>query len=134
MKNFGNALDLRNDTKSTWNLLADFAYENDKYIITLSKGFVTDGASIPRAFWSVVGSPFEGAYVKPSIIHDGLYTIMQLPRKECDKLLKEMMVFNGVSKIEAEEIYLGVRGFGGMHWKKDNSSKANLVNITVKGK
>src|SRR5882762_321050 len=34
------------------------------------KGYSTDGASIPRAFWTVVGAPFEGNYRNAAVIHD----------------------------------------------------------------
>ena len=33
-------------------------------------GSKVDGASIPTAFWSVIGGPFEGAYINASVIHD----------------------------------------------------------------
>src|SRR5690242_3570669 len=33
-------------------------------------GTVVDGASIPQAFWSIIGGPFEGAYRPASVIHD----------------------------------------------------------------
>ena len=29
-----------------------------------------DGASIPQAFWSIIGGPFSGKYIKASVIHD----------------------------------------------------------------
>jgi hypothetical protein len=29
-----------------------------------------DGASIPQAFWSIIGGPFEGFYIKASVVHD----------------------------------------------------------------
>jgi hypothetical protein len=31
---------------------------------------ISDGASIPQIFWSIIGGPFEGPYRGPSIIHD----------------------------------------------------------------
>lgn len=34
------------------------------------KGFVWDGASIPRFVWSIIGSPTENDYLIPSMIHD----------------------------------------------------------------
>ena len=34
------------------------------------KGHSTDGASIPRVFWTVVGAPFEGSYRNAAVIHD----------------------------------------------------------------
>ena len=36
-------------------------------------GSRVDGASIPRAFWSVIGGPFEGKYRNASVLHDVAY-------------------------------------------------------------
>jgi hypothetical protein len=41
-------------------------------------GAIVDGASMPWVFWSIIGSPFTGAYFKASVIH-GYY---------CDKRLR----------------------------------------------
>jgi hypothetical protein len=34
------------------------------------KDSVVDGASIPRALWTIVGSPYTGDYRRASIVHD----------------------------------------------------------------
>jgi hypothetical protein len=52
-------------------LLNDFAYvDPNTHIWQAKAGTLIDGASIPRAFWTVVGSPFTGQYRNASIIHD----------------------------------------------------------------
>src|SRR4029077_19182020 len=33
-------------------------------------GSVVDGASIPRALWTIVGSPYTGDYRRASVVHD----------------------------------------------------------------
>ena len=81
-------------------ILEDYTYEDDKYIITVKAGFNTDGASIPKAFWSILSSPFDGALVYGAMIHDGLYTKMTLPRKVCDKLLREMALKKGIVELK----------------------------------
>jgi hypothetical protein len=83
-------------------------------------------------FWSIVGSPLEDDLLKPAIIHDGLYTLMQLPRDKCDKLLKEMLIFNGASKIKANIVYYAVRAFGGSYWKKDTTDAMKFVQMNLK--
>ena len=35
--------------------------------------FVTDGASIPRYLWSIVGSPWTGNYPQAAVVHDKLF-------------------------------------------------------------
>ena len=37
---------------------------------TAAPGSVINGASIPSAFWSVIGGPFEGRFRKASVLHD----------------------------------------------------------------
>src|ERR1700674_3220752 len=34
------------------------------------KGLVFDGASIPQALWSIIGSPYTGLYRRAAVIHD----------------------------------------------------------------
>jgi hypothetical protein len=58
---------------------------------------------------------------------------MQLKRLECDKLLREMLLFNGTSKVKAYFIYYVVRLFGGSHWKKDTADMMKFVQINSKG-
>ena len=113
-------------------LLADYTYENDKYVITLKPGFITDGASIPRFAWSIISSPFFGPLVYGAMIHDGLYTKMYLPRKECDKLLRQMAKEKKFNRVKRFLVYYVVRLFGGSHWNKDTSAETHLVTIKVK--
>ncbi len=113
-------------------LLSDYIYENNKYKITVKKGFITDGASIPKPFWSILSSPFDGSLTYGAVIHDGLYTKMTLPRKECDKLLKEMALEKGYNKIKTIIAYYAVRLFGKSHWDKDTEAEKELVDIKVK--
>lgn len=57
-----------------WILTAPFVYlssEGDR--IEVPQGTVWNGASIPRLFWRVIGSPFVGKHRKPSVIHDCLW-------------------------------------------------------------
>jgi len=110
----------------------DFTYENDKYKITLKRGFVTNGASIPKIFWSILSSPFDGPIIYAACVHDGLYTKRTLPRKECDKLLIEMARENGYSKIKSFLVYNAVRIFGGSHWHKNSESQKELIEIIKK--
>jgi hypothetical protein len=57
-----------------WVLVQPFGYrssEGDR--IHVPRGTVWNGASIPRFFWRVVGSPFVGRHRRPSVIHDCLW-------------------------------------------------------------
>lgn len=41
-------------------------------LIVVDADFIFDGASIPRALWSLVGSPFTGDYRDGALVHDWL--------------------------------------------------------------
>ena len=48
-----------------------FAFEDSKgKLWTVPSGVRVDGASIPQAFWSVIGGPFTGRYREASVVHD----------------------------------------------------------------
>jgi hypothetical protein len=132
MKQFDGEVVLEELDNGFWELQDDFSYKNDLIKVTVKSGFTTDGASIPKVFWSVIGNPLENDLLKPAMIHDGLYALMQLPRLECDKLLKEMLLFNGTSKVKVFSIYYTVRLFGSSHWKKDTTDKITFVEIDYK--
>ena len=90
---------------------------NDGLRIQISKGEVTDGASIPKFLWSTEGSPFTGLYRKAAVIHDYLYRLGYgktplVSRERADKIFYEAMLELGVSKFEAQKKYRAVRLFG----------------------
>lgn len=56
-----------------WELMMDWTYNlpEDKPKIIIKKGFIFDGASIPRIFWAIL-SP-TGLLLIPGLIHDFAY-------------------------------------------------------------
>ncbi len=60
-----------------WKLTVDWNYTlSDGTKIVIPKGFIFDGATIPRLFWSIL-SPV-GLFLIPSLIHDYAYKNDQL--------------------------------------------------------
>jgi hypothetical protein len=52
-------------------VLQTYSYtDGHGHTLTAEPGFVTDGASIPRALWTIIGSPFTGQYVGAAVVHD----------------------------------------------------------------
>ena len=49
-------------------LLEDVSFTSKGKIWTAPAGSVIDGASIPRFFWRVIGSPFIGYYRRASVV------------------------------------------------------------------
>lgn len=88
---------------------------------TAPAGYRTDGASIPRFFWRVIGSPFVGKYRRAAVIHDVYCSegkklkknkvLIGKDRKSpaIHKLFHEMMLTDGTSRLRARVMYLAVR-------------------------
>lgn len=112
-------------------LLEPLVYRNKDYDIIVSKGFDFDGASIPRALWSIIGCPMGGLYSSAACIHDALYASKILDRKTCDKLFHEAMLSCNVSESIAKEMYLAVRAFGESTYEEseDMYKYRNLIEI-----
>lgn len=80
-------------------------------------GFVTDGASIPRTLWALIGNPFSPNVMAPALVHDALYRAELFPRRECDQELSALMKMNGrAAANKAGAFYLGVRLGGWWVW------------------
>lgn len=46
--------------------------KSKKYTFTIPKGYCYDGASIPRAFWRIIGSPTDNRFLIAALVHDVL--------------------------------------------------------------
>lgn len=81
----------------------------------IPEGTLSDGASVPSAFWSYC-SPLDGRYLDVFAWHDWAYAEHILPRKIIDVLMRDMLIERGMSKTKANIIYYAVRAFGGSHY------------------
>ncbi|EAN7516516.1 DUF1353 domain-containing protein [Salmonella enterica] len=94
-----------------------FYLSNDNSdVIEVPAGFVTDLATIPRIFWSLM--PPDGKYAKAAIIHDYLYDNALRTKKEADLIFLDGMTVLGVARWKRTIMYYAVRLFGqGMYGK-----------------
>jgi Protein of unknown function (DUF1353) len=90
--------------------------------VTVPKGFVTDFASIPRVFWSLLRP--DGDYTYPAIIHDFLYWQHHLPRATADEIFRFAMQDFHIDQSTVAVIYNAVRLGAGKAWLKNSSDKA----------
>ena len=79
-------------------------------------GFETDGASIPRVLWSIVGGPFDGKYVGAAVIHDVGCVEHKYSWQITHRMFYEAMIALGVDSNDAKLMYYGVR-IAGPRWK-----------------
>ena len=108
-----------------WELLEEFDYylgslESGMYI-RVPKGFITDFASIPRLFWTIL--PPWGKYGKAAVLHDYLYHSQKFIRELCDAIFLEAMVVLGVKKWKRFLLYFGVRIGGWLPYKRYKKAK-----------
>ena len=94
-----------------------FRYLSSYGCIEVPEGFITDGASVPRAFWNIF-DPF-GDYFEAAVIHDFLYSAAnhEWDRLEADDIFKEAMYNVGIPWYRREIIYRAVRLFGASSFK-----------------
>lgn len=76
------------------------------------KGLVTDGASIPRPLWSIIGGPFEGQYRRAAVIHDFYCDRKYRAWEKVHRVFYDAMITGGVSTVKAKLMYYAVWRFG----------------------
>ena len=94
-------------------LMQDYIYSINGYDIKVFKGFVTDGASVPKSLqW--LYNPF-GKYIKAAVIHDYLYSTYNntgINRTLADKIFNFVMKETNVDVRTRRKFYAAVRCFG----------------------
>lgn len=124
-------------SSTEYKLKSSLTYENDDLKVTVKNGLITDGASIPRAFWTIIGCPLMGKYVGSALIHDGLYASEGTTRQEADALFEEMLKDNGVDIIRRKLMYWAVRAGGRFPWSKHTpegvAEASQFVTVKRKG-
>ena len=111
---------LRTDLWETKNITTFYAkdqHTGDKYKVTVPKGYLSDGATVPRMFWDF--APTMGRYTQSVILHDWLceyltvYDITNKPiritRADADEFLRVAMISHTVSRFHKFLLYSGVR-------------------------
>lgn len=86
------------------------------YTLLIKKGFSSDGGTIPR-----ITGWLRGLATTPYYFHDWLYTNCMFDRETCDQILIALLKFDGVSDVDCDQIYAGVRVFGESHYGDSDS-------------
>ncbi len=94
-------------------LLEAFSYTDPEGVVwDAPKDSLVDGASIPRALWTAVGSPFDGDYFYASIVHDTACDRRDRPWRDVHYMFYRACRAGGTSPGKAKIMYLAVRNFG----------------------
>jgi hypothetical protein len=80
------------------------------------KGEKINGASIPKAFWSVIGGPYEGPYRDASVFHDVGCSNRNQTWEDVHYMFYTAMRSKGVNEKKAKIMYAAVYRFG-PRWK-----------------
>lgn len=132
--------------RKNFQLVANFEYQwmedGATFRIIIPKGFVSDGASVPRALWTLSGLSPDGLIRAAAWLHDFLYRYKgdvphgcyqvfrksgtwvdvqtKFSKSKTDSLFLEVMLKSGIPKRQAYPAYWGVCSFGWWSWVKDN--------------
>lgn len=94
-------------------LMRPFFYEDPHaHSWKAEAGYRTDGATIPRALWTVVGSPYTGNYRRAAIVHDVACDDAGNDsgrRRAADRMFYHACRAGGCGVRQSIILYLGVR-------------------------
>lgn len=94
-------------------LLAPISYfRPDSSEWPVPAGVELDGASIPRAFWTLIGGPFEGRYRNASIVHDHYCVVRTRSWRDTHRMFHDGMRCSGVAATKAKIMFYAVYRFG----------------------
>ncbi|MGZ4967131.1 MAG: DUF1353 domain-containing protein [Chthoniobacterales bacterium] len=98
-------------------LLSELRYTDPYGVVWIAPaGSRVDGASIPRAFWGMIGGPFEGKYRNASVLHDVAYDQQNRSPEQVDLMFYNAMRCSGVGVVTAKTMYYALVRHG-RHWK-----------------
>lgn len=126
--------------KDHWVVTKDFEYKvgnvDSNEVVQIPRGFLTDGASVPRAFWSLI--PPWGEHGQAAILHDYLceysYTIKdglinEIDRKAVDKIFLEALKVLKVSRFKRYLMFYAVRTYSFLIRNKVNRQIAKKIQL-----
>lgn len=93
-------------------------------LITVPADFRSDGASMPRFFWRLIGHPFQMQYLREAILHDWLYRTQPCSRALADRIFYELLA-GKVRSWRRRLIYRGLRLGGWIAWRQNRKELTN---------
>lgn len=95
-------------SKDRFELVEEYRYKD----ILVNVGYQTNGADIPRIFWSIF-PPNSPEYLSAVVVHDYLCDKAKNKQdyKEADEIFYEMMIALEVSKWKCKVFYLACRAY-----------------------
>lgn len=91
-------------------VIVSYAITKRKYL-KIQEDFTSDGCTLWRIFWLILGCPHKPEYLPASIIHDWVLEhpeIVNYNRKFSSQIFKTVLLKTGVNPVEAQIMYLAV--------------------------
>lgn len=89
--------------------------------VQVPQGFVTDFASIPKVFWSLLRP--DGEYAHAAVIHDYLYWSQTTSKEVADSIFKLAMEDLNVAPATVATLYNAVKLLGDRAWQENAKLK-----------
>jgi Protein of unknown function (DUF1353) len=90
--------------------------------VSVPRGFVTDFASIPSVFWSILRP--DGNYAFAATIHDYLYWVQDRSRSDADLIFRHIMDDLLIKDWQSTALFRAVDLFGERAWRSNARLKA----------
>ena len=110
-----------------YRLLEDISFLIGIREIFIPKGVEFDGASIPRLFWSIIGSPFGPEFMEADLIHDYCFYTKCCSFSDANKVFKAKLKLNGVSAWRRHLMYCAVASAGFIFWKREDEENLRTI-------
>ena len=97
-----------------------FDLDGKLYRVEVLPGYQTDGASVPRIAWTLIGHPMQQPLLGPALVHDILYS-SQLTRNHstADEIFLYLMRKTGsISWVKRNTVWSQVRLWGWIVWSR----------------
>lgn len=109
---------LEDDGTTVVRTLRPLYYQTALGLVVVPENFRSDGASMPRLFWRLIGHPFQMQYLREAILHDWLYRTQPCSRALADRIFYELLA-GKVKPWRRKLIYLGLRLGGWVAWRQN---------------
>ena len=91
-------------------VIVSYAVTKRKYL-KIQADFTSDGCTLWRIFWLILGCPHKPEFLPASIIHDWILEhpeIVNYNRKFSSQIFKTVLLKTGVNPVKAQIMYLAV--------------------------
>ena len=94
-------------------------------------GFYSDGASLSKVLWPILGHPFNSDVREAAVLHDWFYYSGIVSRREADRMFRQAMKACGANFVKRYLYWSGVRLGGWVPWNNYRARGHYVENFTI---